>query len=77
MVPAVPTRGGDDGCGRMPAAVADDSLPLAAAAIVVEAVDVALVGRRAGILRRGKDVDGFGGVGAVEVPHVNLAVVRA
>ena len=77
MVPAVPARGCDDGCGWVPGAVAHDGFPHAAPAVVVVAVYVSLIAWWTGVLGRGEDVNGFAGVGAVEVPDVDFAVVGA
>lgn len=60
----------------MPARVADDRLPRPRAAIVVVAVGEALVGGGAGVHGGGLDVY-LGAGGAVEVPDVHAAVVRA
>lgn len=76
MVPAIPARSRDNRRRRMPARVADNSLPCPRAAVVVVAVGEALVGCRAGVHGGGLDVY-LGARGAVEVPDVHAAVVRA
>ena len=77
MVPSIPARSCDDGCGGMPRAISHDCLPDASAAVVVVAIDVLFVVNRARVLRSGEDVDRGAGLSTVEVPDVDFAVVRA
>jgi hypothetical protein len=76
VIPAVPARGSHNGRRRVPAGVADDCLPSAGAAIVVVAICVALIGCGAGVHGGGLHVY-VCARGAVQVPDVHAAVVRA
>jgi hypothetical protein len=76
MIPAIPTGGSNNGRRRVPAGVADNSLPCPGAAIVVVAIGVALVGCGAGV-HGGRLYVYLGAWGTVEVPNVYAAIVRA
>ena len=61
----------------MPGAVANDSLPHPAAAVVVVTIDEAFITDWAGVLSSGQDVNRLACFRAVEVPDVDFAVVGA
>lgn len=76
MVPAVPAGGSDNGRRRVPAGVPDNRLPCPSTAVVIVPIGVALVGSWAGVHRSGLHVY-LCTRGAVEIPYVHTAVVRA
>lgn len=77
VVPTIPARGGNDGRGRMPAAVAHYRLPHSAAAIVIVPIHKPLIALRSRAPRGFEYIDRLAGLLPVKVPDVDLAVVRA
>ena len=75
MIPAIPARGRDDGGRRMPRAVAHDSLPHTASAVIIISINVSLIAHRSRILRRIQHVDRLARVCAVQIPDIYLPVV--
>ena len=61
----------------MPAAVPHNSLPHAAAAVVIVPIHEALIALRSRAARSLEDVNRFAGLRTVQVPDVDFAVVRA
>lgn len=61
----------------MPAAVPHNRLPHSAAPIIIIPINEPLITLRPGAPSSFQHVDRFGGLGAVQIPDVDLAVVRA
>lgn len=77
VIPAVPRRGRDYRRRRMPRAISYDSLPLPTSAVVIIPINEPFIAGWAGILSRSQHINGFRSFGAIEVPHIDFAVVRA